>query len=101
MRTASLTASHELGAVGSHQISPHARAGRIAQLDFRAGLLRKSAAEKWEAPGVVNKARAHALLARFKTDAQVGAALAALQAYWEDAARPFPCQTGDESSTAW
>ena len=49
---------------------------------FRLGYVENPEEEKFSAPGVINKARAHALLAAYDTCAQFDAALAELKAYW-------------------
>jgi cellobiose phosphorylase len=52
--------------------------------------------DKWEAPGVVNKTRAHALLAKYRRDEDVLAALAALETYWDDLLSRFRVNVNDE-----
>ena len=52
--------------------------------------------EKWESYGVINKTRAHAMIARYATDEQFDGALAALADYWRDLLDNFQTSTGDE-----
>ncbi len=82
--------------VGSHQITLTLAPGARRSFIFVLGYCENSPAEKWQAPGVVNKAPAHALLARFQTDAQVDAALAELSAYWDGLLGRFHVHTEDE-----
>ena len=49
---------------------------------FRLGYVENPEAEKFSAPGVINKTRAHALLSAYDSVAQFDAALSELKAYW-------------------
>ena len=52
--------------------------------------------EKFEAPNVINKAPAKALLSKYKTDAQVADALKHLNDTWEDLLSKYTVQSQDE-----
>jgi cellobiose phosphorylase len=82
--------------VGSHRICLTLAPGESRSFIFVLGYCENPQAEKFSAPGVINKAPAHALLSRFKTDAQVGAALGALKKYWDELLGRFHVETGDE-----
>ena len=60
------------------------------------GYIENPREEKWESYGVINKTRAHAMIARYATDAQFDSALAALGEYWRDLLDNYQSATGDE-----
>ena len=69
--------------VGCHQLHFSLAPGESASCIFVLGYCENPVEEKFEAPGVVNKAPAKELLAAFSTDAQFDEALLILKAYWE------------------
>ncbi len=68
--------------IAAHQIKVTLQPGESRNLIFVLGYVENPAEEKWAAPGIINKERAHALLARYATKEQVDAAFAALNTYW-------------------
>jgi cellobiose phosphorylase len=60
------------------------------------GYLENPEDEKWAAPGVVNRSRGSAMMARYRTDGQFDAALAALAAFWSELLGGFRLRSGDE-----
>jgi cellobiose phosphorylase len=70
--------------------------GKRAQLVFVLGYVENPVDEKWERPGVVNKAPARALLARFAEPSQVEAAVAELRNYWSDLLGAYVLDSPDE-----
>ena len=70
--------------------------GAETTLLFRLGYVENPEDEKFSAPGVVNKDRAHALLAAFETEAQFDAAMAELRAYWSGLLSRFTVQSSEE-----
>ena len=81
--------------IASHQVAVDLAPGEARSLVFVLGYVENPAGEKWERPGVVNKARARELLARFATDAQVETALAELKDYWTAMLASYQVATGD------
>jgi len=69
--------------IASHQVEVSLAPGQETDLVFVLGYAENPPEEKWEAPGVANKAPARALLARFADPAAVDEARAGLKAYWE------------------
>ena len=69
--------------IGSHQINVRLAPGESRSLIFVLGYIENPVEEKWEAPGVINKERAKAMIARYQTDEQADAAFEALKAYWD------------------
>ena len=70
--------------------------GESRSLVFLLGYVENPDAEKWSAPGVINKARAAALRARFDTDSKVEAAFRELSASWCALLSGFSVSSGDE-----
>ena len=68
--------------IASHQINISLAPGESKSFVFVLGYCENPEEEKWESPGVINKAPANALLAKYQTDADVDKAFAELQAYW-------------------
>ena len=57
-----------------HQVNVTLSPGESRSLIYMLGYIENPQEEKWAAPGVINKTRAHELMARYATDAQVDAA---------------------------
>ncbi len=70
--------------IACHQIDLTLAPGQEKSLIFVLGYAENPLAEKWSAPGIINKKPAKEILAKYQTDAQVEQALSALAAYWED-----------------
>jgi cellobiose phosphorylase len=70
--------------IASHQLDVELAPGAERTFVFVLGYVENPVDEKWEKPGVVNKDRARALLARFHTSERVDAAMTALREYWTE-----------------
>ena len=70
--------------------------GESRSLIFGLGYIENPPEEKWEAPGVVHKARAKAMMARYDTDARFDRALERLAAFWTGLLDAYQVETGDE-----
>jgi cellobiose phosphorylase len=81
--------------IGSHQLAVDLAPGEEKAFVFVLGYVENPAEEKWESPGVVNKTRARALLARFETPDQVESALAEVRDYWSGMLSKYTTSTGD------
>jgi len=81
--------------IGSHQLDIELAPGEAKTFVFVLGYVENPVADKWEAPGVVNKRPARELLARFQTTAQVDAALAALRDHWTELLSKYTVKSGD------
>ena len=81
--------------IGSHYIEVTLAPGEEKSYIFVLGYCENPEDEKWEAPGVINKAPAKKLLSRFRTDRQVDAALAELKACWDGLLSRFRLESGD------
>ncbi len=70
--------------IASHQINVALNPGESKTFVFVLGYIENPEDQKWEAPGIINKKPAQAMLAKYQTDADVETAFAALNAYWND-----------------
>ena len=82
--------------IGSHQVDLDLVPGETRDLVFVLGYVENGPDDKWESPGVVNKAPARALLERFSTSEQVDDAMAELRRYWDGLLATYTASTGNE-----
>ena len=82
--------------VGSHSIHVELGPGEERTYIFILGYVENPKEEKWESPSVINKTRAHQMMAEFETDAQVEDALAKLKSHWAGLLQKFQIQSGDK-----
>ena len=75
--------AHGWAPVGALHIHVNLAPGEEKKILFGLGYIENPQEEKFTAPGVINKTRAHAMMARYADDAQVDAARAALADHWE------------------
>ena len=61
---------------------------------FGLGYIENPGGEKWESPGVINKNRALAMMARFAADGAFDAALEELRLYWEELLSGYQLYSG-------
>ena len=71
-------------------------AGEEKAFVFVLGYAENPQEEKWEAPGIINKAPALAMLERYNTADKADLALLALKEHWGALLSKFHAQTGDE-----
>lgn len=82
--------------IACHQIDLTLAPGQEKSLIFVLGYAENPLAEKWSAPGIINKKPAKEILAKYQTDAQVKQALSALAAYWEDLLSKYHVTSSNE-----
>ena len=82
--------------IASHQINVTLAPGETKTFIFVLGYIENPEDEKWESYGVINKARAKEMIAKYQTDAQVEEAFAALQAYWKQLLARYTVESDDE-----
>ena len=70
--------------IASHSIVIELKPGESKTLVFMLGYVENEQDKKWEKPGIINKTKAHALMAKFATVEKTDAELARLAAYWDD-----------------
>ena len=88
--------AHGWAPVGSHQLDCRLAPGASESFIFVLGYCENPADDKFEAPGIINKKPAKALLEKFRTDDQVDAALKALKEYWDGLLSIYQVRTDDE-----
>ena len=82
--------------IACHQIDLTLAPGQEKSLIFVLGYAENPLAEKWSAPGIINKKPAKEILAKYQTDTQVEQALSALAAYWEDLLSKYHVTSSNE-----
>lgn len=87
--------AHGWSPIAAHQLDITLAPGESRELVFVLGYIENAQEEKWESKGVINKAPARELMARFDTPAKVDVAFAELKAYWDDLLSRFSVRTGD------
>jgi cellobiose phosphorylase len=82
--------------IGSHALDAELGPGEERTFVFVLGYVENPVDRKWERPGVVNKAPARELIARYSTPAQVAEAMAALRGYWDGLLSTYTVRSPDE-----
>ena len=88
--------AHGWAPVGALHIHVKLASGECRSILFGLGYIENPQEEKFVAPGVINKARAHAMMERYASAAQVDAARAALAAHWKDLLSTYQLHSGEE-----
>ena len=70
--------------------------GEAKTLIFRLGYVENPREEKFSDPGVINKRKAHEMLAAFENEEQFDSAMAELRAYWDSLLSRFTVKSGEE-----
>lgn len=81
--------------IASHQINLTLTPGEEKDFVFVLGYSENPEDQKWEAPGIIRKDGAHEILSRFSTSAQVEAAFARLNEYWEGLLSKYVVKSND------
>ncbi|MBR1622956.1 MAG: glycosyl transferase, partial [Pseudobutyrivibrio sp.] len=82
--------------IASHQINLSLEAGESKTFVFALGYVENAEDDKWEAPGVINKKKAHALLSKYQTTEAFDKSFDALKAYWDELLGKFHIESQDE-----
>src|SRR5262245_10380865 len=82
--------------IASHSLDVSLAPGQSKTFVFVLGYVENPKEEKWEKPGVINKARAKALIAEFSTPEKVSSALASLKKYWAELLSTYTLSSKDE-----
>lgn len=82
--------------MAAHQLRVRLEPGEEKKFNFVLGYVEVPQAEKFVAPGVINKAPAKALLAKLTTDAQIADAFDALKKHWDNLLSAYVLDTPDE-----
>jgi cellobiose phosphorylase len=82
--------------VAVHQLNVHLAPGESKTFIFVLGYIENPQDEKWEAPGIINKKPAFALLSKYNTEAGVDAAFDALKNYWQELLSKYRVHSSDD-----
>ena len=82
--------------IAAHQIDIKLAPGEEKEFVFVLGYCENPADDKWEAPGIINKTPAKALIERFNTMDKAMAAFAKLNDYWENLLARFAVSSENE-----
>lgn len=82
--------------IGSHEIKLTLAPGVEQSLVFILGYVEVPEEDKWEAPSIINKKPAQAMIDQFATDADVYRALEELADYWDGLLSKYQIQSGDD-----
>ena len=84
--------------IACHELRITLAPGEEKTLIFLLGYIENQESEKWEAPGIINKTKARALIRRYSSPAAVSSAFQALRAHWDNLLSGFCVHTGDEKT---
>ena len=82
--------------MAAHQVKVSLAPGEERRFNFVLGYVEVPQAEKFVAPGVINKAPAKALLEKLTTDEQIADAFNALKKHWDNLLSAYVLTTPDE-----
>lgn len=88
--------AHGWSPIASHYIEVELEPGESKDFVFVLGYIENEQDEKFESLAVINKKKARDLIARFDTTEKVDAALAELNAYWDNLLSIYTVDSGDE-----
>ncbi|WP_304509765.1 GH36-type glycosyl hydrolase domain-containing protein [Duncaniella muris] len=88
--------AHGWSPIASHYLEITLAPGESRDLIFMLGYIENPQDEKWESKGIINKAPARAMMARFDTTEKVDKAFAELRTYWDELLGRFSVRSGDE-----
>ena len=88
--------AHGWAPVGALHIHVTLAPGEEKKILFGLGYIENPQDEKFTAPGVINKARAHAMISRYATSAQVDTARKALADHWEALLSTYHLESSEE-----
>ncbi len=82
--------------IASHQLNVTLEPGETKSFVFVLGYIENPEDEKWESYGIINKKRAYEMLDRYKTDADVEKAFAALNEYWQNLLSKYTVKSSND-----
>ena len=88
--------AHGWSPIASHYMEITLQPGESRDLVFMLGYVENKQDKKWESKGVINKEKAHDMIARFDTAEKVDRAFGELRAYWDNLLERFTLNSGDE-----
>ncbi len=88
--------AHGWSPIASHQINVTLKPDESKTFVFVLGYIENPKDQKWEAQDVINKKPAEAMLAKYRTDADVEKAFAALNAYWNELLSKYSVKSSND-----
>ena len=88
--------AHGWQPIAAQQFDLSLAPGESASVLFGLGYIENPREEKWAAPGVVNKTRAEAMIARYASPAAFDEAMEALRAHWDALLSNYRVSSGEE-----
>jgi cellobiose phosphorylase len=82
--------------IASHGLDVALAPGEEKTFVFTLGYVENPREDKWEKPGIINKKRAHDLIAKFSQPEQVAAAMKSLSDHWSNLLSNYAIQSSDE-----
>ena len=83
--------------IASHSLTVSLEPKESTELVFVLGYIENDPEDKWEAPGVINKKNARALMEKYATSASVDTALEELRSYWSDLLSKYTVESKEEN----
>ncbi|GAK58750.1 cellobiose phosphorylase [Candidatus Vecturithrix granuli] len=83
--------------IASHHLKLSLQPGEEHSYVFILGYAENAPDQKWEVPGVINKRKAHTMIAQFDTEQKVGQAFLKLKDSWDRLLNRFSVQSCDEN----
>ena len=87
--------AHGWQPVAAQQFNLELAPGESESVIFGLGYIENPQAEKWAAPGVINKTRAEAMMARFADNKAFDTAMDTLRKHWDKLLNKYQVSTGD------
>jgi len=87
--------AHGWQPVAAQQFNLDLAPGESESMIFGLGYIENPQEEKWAAPGVINKTRAEAMMARFADECAFDEAMGTLRAHWDRLLNKYQVSTGD------
>ena len=88
--------AHGWQPVAAQQYDLTLQPGQSESIIFGLGYIENPREEKWAAPGIINKTRAEAMIARYANDTQFDDAKERLDRFWAELLSGYRVSTGDE-----
>ena len=88
--------AHGWQPIAAQQFDLSLAPGESTAILFGLGYIENQREEKWAAPGVVNKTRAEAMIARYAAPAAFDGAMEALRAHWDALLSNYRVSSGEE-----
>jgi cellobiose phosphorylase len=88
--------AHGWSPIGSHMLEIEMVPGQKEELVFVLGYIENAEDNKWESPGVINKQKAEALIAKYENSDSVNNAFNALKKYWSELLSVYQLDSRDD-----